>query len=129
MLYTIVIILLFPVFSSQALSPLNSPTQRPIPTSHFTATPNIARPDFIDILTRGIAGSTVTSILLSPSVSSARGRATLEQAYDRYVPRVIAGGEFYKNELKKAIDKNDWSSLKVGLYILPVCLLILSTCI
>jgi hypothetical protein len=74
----------------------------------------ITRPNFIDIITKGAAGAVTTSILLHPSPLSARGRATLEQSYDRYAPRIIAGGAFYKNELKKAIDKNDWIFLKVS---------------
>jgi hypothetical protein len=74
----------------------------------------ITRHEFMDTLTRGVTDTVIASILLQPSISSARGRATLEQSYDRYAPRISAGGTFYKNELKKAIEKNDWAFLKVG---------------
>ena len=41
------------------------------------------------------AGAIVLSIpawIGSPSISSARGRATLKESYDRYVPRIVTGG-------------------------------------
>jgi len=73
---------------------------------------NISRHDFIMDTVK--SGAVIASILVSqPSSVTARGRATLEQSYDRYAPRIITGGSFYKNEFKKAIDKNDWAFLKV----------------
>jgi len=50
----------------------------------------------------------------APSPSFARGRATLEAAYDRYTPRIVTGGEFYAKELKKMIEKNDWEAIKAA---------------
>lgn len=44
----------------------------------------------------------------------ARGRATLEQAYDRYTPRIIAGGKFYAQDLRDLIAKNDWAGIKAA---------------
>jgi len=41
----------------------------------------------------------------------ARGRATLEQAYDRYTPRIVAGGKFYASDMKKLIGNNDFAGL------------------
>eukprot|EP00531_Pseudo-nitzschia_arenysensis_P005114 CAMPEP_0116144012 /NCGR_PEP_ID=MMETSP0329-20121206/15757_1 /TAXON_ID=697910 /ORGANISM="Pseudo-nitzschia arenysensis, Strain B593" /LENGTH=258 /DNA_ID=CAMNT_0003639371 /DNA_START=75 /DNA_END=851 /DNA_ORIENTATION=+ len=58
----------------------------------------------------------VTSISLMPTDPAlARGRATLEQAYDRYYPRIADGGTFYKTTLKAMIAKEDWSGIKVAL--------------
>lgn len=48
----------------------------------------------------------------SPEPVFARGRATLEQSYVRYVPRITAGGEFYGGELKKMVVSNDWEGIK-----------------
>jgi hypothetical protein len=42
----------------------------------------------------------------------ARGRATLEYAYDRFTPRIIDGGKFYKSQLSSAIAKSDWKFIK-----------------
>ena len=53
--------------------------------------------------------------LLAPSPALARGRATLEYSYDRYTPRIIAGGEFYGSDLRKAVEKGDWTGIKVAL--------------
>ncbi len=56
----------------------------------------------------------VSSTLLFPTQpASARGRATLEYSLDRYYPRIEAGGVFYANDLKKAIERNDWKAIKV----------------
>jgi len=63
------------------------------------------------------AGAIVLSIpawIGSPSISSARGRATLKESYDRYVPRIVTGGEFYSKDLKAIIAKNDWEGLKAA---------------
>ena len=57
--------------------------------------------------------ATITStILVFASQADARGRATLDQAYDRYTPRILDGGQFYKSELYKAISKADWKSIE-----------------
>jgi hypothetical protein len=57
-----------------------------------------------------------SSMILSPSQAAfARGRATLEQAYDRYTPRIVAGGAFYKKDLRDLVAKNDFVGLKRAL--------------
>lgn len=61
-------------------------------------------------LVAGLAGGAT----IAPFPSYARGRATLIDFYDRYTPRIIAGGKFYKNDLKKLIAKNDWNSIKLA---------------
>ncbi|GMH54975.1 hypothetical protein TrLO_g10007 [Triparma laevis f. longispina] len=48
---------------------------------------------------------------LGPPPASATGRATLEQAVDRYLPRIIAGGAAYKGELAKAISSGSSAKL------------------
>ena len=60
------------------------------------------------------AGVSTCGVMLPSQPASARGRATLELALDRYYPRIITGGVFYANDLKKAIEKNDWNAIKVG---------------
>jgi len=67
---------------------------------------SISRQEFV---AASIAGTVLT--VLSPPVH-ARGRATLEQAYDRYSPRIITGGKFYNTELKRAVERADWATIK-----------------
>jgi len=71
-----------------------------------------------DFLTTSITTTTLVAgsigMLSQPQVASARGRATLEQAYDRYTPRIQAGGEFYAKDLKRAIEKADWTAIKAA---------------
>ncbi len=65
-----------------------------------------------------ISQSAVLASLLvfaTPSPTYARGRATLDQAYDRYTPRIIAGGEFYKKNLRDLVAKNDFEGIKRAL--------------
>lgn len=67
-----------------------------------------------------ITTSAATPLLLAaavaatafPNTASARGRATLELAYDRYVPRIVAGGDYYAKDLRVMIEKSDWAGLK-----------------
>lgn len=57
-----------------------------------------------------------SALVLTPlSPANARGRATLDQAYDRYTPRIIAGGEFYKKDLRELVAKNDFQGIKQAL--------------
>lgn len=59
--------------------------------------------------------SYITAATSIPSPVHARGRATLDQAYDRYTPRIIAGGEFYKKNLRDLVAKNDFEGIKRAL--------------
>lgn len=68
----------------------------------------ISRSDFMTVAVP-IIGATV----FMPNKADARGRATLEFSYDRYTPRILDGGIFYANDLKKAIANNDWKAIKV----------------
>lgn len=71
------------------------------------------RKDFLK--TSAVLGFTAAVNLLSAQPASARGRATLEKSYQRYAPRVIAGGEFYGGDLRKFIEKSDWAAVKISL--------------
>jgi hypothetical protein len=65
-----------------------------------------------------VAASTATW-LLSDEPAAARGRATLEQSYDRYVPRITAGGEFYGSDFRKLVERSDWAGIKNALQDVP----------
>ena len=62
-----------------------------------------------DFLSKSAA--VAAAVLVNSQPAYARGRATLEQAYDRYTPRIIDGGQFYKSELYSAISKGDWKTI------------------
>jgi hypothetical protein len=55
------------------------------------------------------------AVLLPVEPSFARGRATLEQAYDRYTPRILAGGTFFLKDLRAMVGKSDWAAIKEAL--------------
>jgi hypothetical protein len=55
------------------------------------------------------------ALVSSAQPAQARGRATLEQAYDRYTPRILAGGAFYKSQMRALIANNDWQGIKTAL--------------
>lgn len=62
------------------------------------------------------AGIAATGIIFVPSEPAvARGRATLEKSFERYFPRVQAGGEFYSKDLRKLVEQSDWSGIKLAL--------------
>ncbi|KAL7499911.1 hypothetical protein ACHAWT_008045 [Skeletonema menzelii] len=69
-----------------------------------------SRKDFISTSASVIAGA----VLVNSQPAYARGRATLEQAYDRYTPRIIEGGKFYKGELYGAISKSNWKAIQAA---------------
>lgn len=73
----------------------------------------ISRENFLAtcMITTGFATS---SFILPCQPAEARGRATLEFSCDRYYPRLEAGGVFYANDLKRAIEKNDWAAIKAA---------------
>ena len=71
------------------------------------------RADVLSTLSKSAAAVAAGSAanVLTPSPSFARGRATLEAAYDRYTPRIVAGGQFYAQDFKKMIEKNDFKAI------------------
>ena len=71
-----------------------------------------SRGDFISSAVVAVASAAVVVIPLQPA--NARGRATLEAAYERYTPRIIDGGKFFKGQLYGAIAKSDWKSIETA---------------
>ena len=71
-------------------------------------------------LRTSVVASVVASGLLAPPQTAwATGRATFEQAYRRYGPRIRAGGEFYQQDLKDLILKSDWQGIQAALREVP----------
>lgn len=106
------------VCAFSAVSGFGQQSLRRIDTKNFpervSESASFSRYDFM-----GIATSLVgASVFISPEAAIARGRATLEYSYDRYVPRIVDGGVFYANDLKKAIANNDWKAIKVRFILL-----------
>lgn len=86
------------------------------PSSALFASPAInevtSRKDFAKAL---VAGGLAISAATAAEPAVARGRATLEQSYQRYAPRIRAGGLFYASDLKQLVGKNDWQGIKSAL--------------
>lgn len=85
---------------------------QPMSTSLFMTAREVeaTRKDFLvnTVLLSGV------SALSFVSPAEARGRATLEQSYERYTPRIIAGGQFYASDFRKMIEKADWNAIKAA---------------
>lgn len=80
---------------------------------HAEGPSDMSRQEFMTAATSIAMGVSMgVSVGIEPAY--ARGRATLEQAIDRYYPRLETGGLFYSNDLKKAIEKNDWAAIKAA---------------
>ena len=86
-------------------------SQDRVSSSHLVATSTQTRQSFLTTIPTLLIG---TTLVASPIDAGARGRATLEAALDRYYPRLEAAGAFYANDLKRAIEKNDWAAIKVS---------------
>ena len=103
---------LFAAFSPSVVAFSPAETNRADVLSTFSPA-ETNRADVLSTISRAAAavaaGSAAT--VLAPSPSFARGRATLEAAYDRYTPRIIAGGQFYAQDFKKMIEKNDFMAI------------------
>lgn len=56
---------------------------------------------------RNLFGLVLGSAVLYPNAALASGRATLDNASDRYLPRISAAGSVYKKEMYKAISSGD----------------------
>ena len=76
-------------------------------------TSNVDRKDFVKTLagTVGILGFQFGG-LVEPAFAT--GRATLEQSYERYAPRIRAGGAFYQGDFKQMVAKADWAAIKTA---------------
>lgn len=63
----------------------------------------------------GVASINFAAILTSRvDAVQARGRATLDQSYERYTPRIVSGGEFFTRDFRKLIEKKDWAGIKAA---------------
>lgn len=72
------------------------------------------RKDFFN----SVVGTTTAVVALSftqAEPAQARGRATLEQAVQKYGPRIRNGGAFYASDLRSLVAKNDWAGIKAAL--------------
>lgn len=66
--------------------------------------------------TAAAAALLVTGTLaVAPPSAYARGRATLEQSYERYAPRIKAGGAFYGKELRSLVERGDFKGVAAAL--------------
>jgi hypothetical protein len=74
---------------------------------------DVSRADFMKNAAFLTGAATVAILPTEPAF--ARGRATIEYTYDRYVPRILTGGQFYAKDLKTLIGKNDWAGIKAAL--------------
>jgi hypothetical protein len=77
-----------------------------------------SRADFFKATTA--ASAAAASLLFAtgvaqPEAAQARGRATLEQAYRKFTPRIVAGGDFYSTDMKKLVATSDWEGIKNAL--------------
>jgi len=103
---------LLTITASEAFAPNSAPTKASTSLNAQSDESSISRQDFISA---AIAASVGSAMLLPVESAQARGRATLEYSYDRYYPRLEAGGIFYAKDLRQAIAKNDWAAIKVSL--------------
>ena len=103
-------LIIFASFSS-VTSAFCPSSQGRLTSSPLLATSTQTRHSFLTTVPTLLIGSTLVT---APNNARARGRATLESALDRYYPRLEAAGVFYSNDLKKAIEKNDWAAIKVS---------------
>jgi hypothetical protein len=79
----------------------------------WTETDSLSRADFMNKwVVAPVTFAVVSSIGAEPA--SARGRPTLERAFERYLPRIQSGREFYANDLRQIIAKSDWTALKLA---------------
>jgi hypothetical protein len=68
-----------------------------------------------DFIQTAVAAVVASAVVVLPDAAVARGRATLEQAYAKYTPRILAGGEFYSTDLKKLVAGADWEGIQNAL--------------
>ena len=97
-------------------TPSSPPPQSQAIDSTGPSSPFLSRSDVIGKLVFGTTATAASlwTVVGSPGVAGARGRATLEQSYDRYAPRISAGGSFYASELKSMVNKGDFASIKAA---------------
>jgi len=92
---------------TSALSP--SSYKHALPSLSASSESFLSRADFLSAAVR-ISG--VVTVL--PQVAGARGRATLETAYDRYGPRIVDGSRYYEKDIRKMVASADWKGIKAA---------------
>ena len=90
--------------------------QQPTTCSTTPATTSASRRE---VLESSVVAVGSAAVLLLPQSAQARGFATLEQAYERYTPRIRKGGDFYSTDFKALVRKNDWSGIRNALQEVP----------
>ena len=100
-------------FQQPSSTCLRRPSEPCSSNEAYFAPQTATRKDFLEksMVVVGFAASS----LLSPEPALARGRATLDQAYERYTPRIITGGEFYKKDIRELVGRSDFAGLKSAL--------------
>ena len=68
--------------------------------------------DAVKITTATVLGGLVITSTGPNDVVSARGRATLEVAYRKFTPRIVAGGEFYQKEMKQFVGSSNFEAIQ-----------------
>lgn len=96
------------VVGASAFAPTSS--NKPVVEMETTADVVMSRANFLQA-----AGLVGASVLIQPGPAFARGRATLDGAYDKYTPRILKGGEFYRSDLKSLIGRGDYAGIKAAL--------------
>lgn len=69
----------------------------------------------IKVTTATLLGGMVVISTGPDDVASARGRATLEVAYRKFTPRIIAGGEFYQKDMKQYVASANFEAIQNAL--------------
>jgi hypothetical protein len=78
-----------------------------------------SRLEFLQTLAVTTVAASTAGFFVQPQPALATGRATLDQSYQRYAPRIRAGGEFYGGEFKQLVVKSDWAGIKNALAEIP----------
>jgi hypothetical protein len=71
----------------------------------------------IKIASKAMSAGLIAASLIGPPIAvflpvqpaHAEFRAQQKRTYFRFVPKILKGRDFYKNELKQAIEKEDWA--------------------
>ena len=71
--------------------------------------------DAVQVTAATLLGGLVLTTTGPNDVASARGRATLEVAYRKFTPRIIAGGEFYQKEMKQYVASANFEAIQIAL--------------
>jgi hypothetical protein len=100
------------VVAVTAFTPSSDSNNKAAPISR-SPTLDVSRADFMK--NAAFLTGAAAVIILPTEPAFARGHATNEETYDRYVPRILAGGKFYAKDLRTMIGKDDWAGIKAAL--------------